>query len=73
MKVTKRRRSDAQRAAERRNDDRRRNAPRLPNGRLSEEEAELLDEATAYVGGTKKDALMAGLRALLAKRKDIGA
>ena len=68
--TTKTVRSNAQRAAEQRNDERRRNHPRLPSGRLSEEEAELLDEATAYVGGTKKDALMAGLRALLAKRKD---
>lgn len=64
-----RRRTDAQRRAEQRNDDKRRGRPRLPASYLTERESELLDEAVEVNGGTKKQAIMAGLRALIEKHK----
>ena len=65
-----RRRTVAQRRAEQRNDDKRRGRPRLPASYLTEAESDLLDQAVEIVGGSKKETIIAGLRALIKKKNN---
>lgn len=51
-------RSEAQKEAEKRNDEKRKAAPRLPSSRMTEEQGETMEKLYKSCGGSKIDAIL---------------